>query len=60
MLTIAVSSCGEKTPDDNKVDEPKFPSQNSYTVKPGESATLSFTASYDWDLSIPTTMSQYF
>lgn len=61
FCAIAINSCGEKNPtDDKKPEEPVFPAHKVYPLDAGKSATLSFTANMDWELSIPTTMSNYF
>lgn len=70
-LAVTAVSCtkpevdddGDKDDDKTEVtkDKPSFPSLvENYNVKAGETLTLTFTPNYDWKLSVPTDMRQWF
>jgi hypothetical protein len=61
MLAIMMAvSCQEKEGPVTKED-PTFPQLvENYNVAPGEILTVTFTPNYDWKISIPTELRQWF
>ena len=58
LATLMAVSCQEK---DNPTDAPTFPQLiENYDVQAGETLTVTFTPNYDWTISIPTELRQWF
>lgn len=60
LATLMAVSCQEKDGPATKED-PTFPQLvENYDVKEGETLTVTFTPNYDWKISLPTEMRQWF
>ncbi|MBQ3613782.1 MAG: hypothetical protein II989_06790 [Bacteroidales bacterium] len=63
-LLFAMSACTKPGPDDGGQPEkeaPAFPALiENYSVHPGEVLKITFTPNYDWEVSVPSEMRQWF
>lgn len=63
-LLFAMSACTKPGPDDGGQPEkeaPAFPALiENYSVQPGEVLKITFTPNYDWEVSVPSEMRQWF
>lgn len=59
-LALTAVSCGEKKPVTPEEEKPVFPQLVEKSIKPGESATISFSANLDWEASMPLSESAFF
>lgn len=59
-LVLTAVSCGDPKPVIPEVETPQFPQVVEKSIKPGESATISFSANMDWEASIPLSVSAFF
>lgn len=54
-------SCKESKTDTTPKEEPAFPELiENYNVQPGETLVITFTPNYDWTISVPAEMRQWF
>lgn len=61
MAMMAIQACGPKeTPVTPTDPDPVFPSSTEKNIKAGERADFNVTANLDWEISIPSSASQYF
>lgn len=60
-VLLALSACGPKETPVTPVDpDPVFPTATEKNIKAGERAEFKLSANLDWEISIPTSVSQYF